>query len=125
MAIGERTYTFRAPVELGDRIERIRHLLDDSELAADVEHEVARRLHRANSRLALEGRGQSALFRAAIELVLGAAEKVADDLYWAEQYRLDEAEKTDAERAEDDAYRRAMLELTAQRLAQEERDELS
>lgn len=89
----DRTYTFRAAGDLVDRLERARELFavpDDDDI--DVASLVAREFERRLGELRDSGvtiATQSELIRAAIELVAGAAAKVADDLYWADLYALE------------------------------------
>jgi hypothetical protein len=88
-----RTYAFRAPGDLAERLERARQLLavpDDGDV--DVAALVAREFEQRLGDLRDSGEPittQSELIRAAIELVAGAAAKVADDLYWADLYALE------------------------------------
>lgn len=89
----DRTYTFRGDSDLGERLEKSREMLlervdPDVDVFRLLEREFGRRLYRlrtSGTRLS----SQSELIRAAIELVVGSAEKVADDLYWADLYALE------------------------------------
>jgi hypothetical protein len=86
----DRTFTFRATSDLGERLGAVRTVFDtpdddDVDVGRLVAREFERRLYRARKTgLALES--QSEVLRLAIELVVGSCEKVADDLYWAELY---------------------------------------
>ncbi len=86
----DRTYTFRAASDLGDRLEAVRTVFatpddDDIDVASLVASEIEHRLYLARKTgFALES--QSEVLRLAIELVVGSCEKLADDLYWAELY---------------------------------------
>jgi len=98
----DRTYTFRGPSDLAERLERVKWTLalppdDHVDVVSLVGKEFERRLLRA-SRSGLTIRSQSAALRLAIELVAGSCEKVADDLEWADLYAQEpprESEDTD------------------------------
>lgn len=86
----DRTYTFRAAADLGERLEAVRDLFampddDDVDVVSFVERELGRRFYRARE-TGLRLESQSEVLRFAIELVVGACEKVADELRLAEQY---------------------------------------
>jgi len=93
MVAKDRTYTFRAPSELAERLQHVRWALtladnDDIDVVSLVGKEFERRLLRAR-RSGRTTRSQSDALRLAIELVVGSCEKVADDLDWADLYAQD------------------------------------
>ncbi len=86
----DRTYTFRAPSELAERLQHVQRALalrddDDLDVASLIGKEFERRLLRAR-RSGHTTQSQSDALRLAIELVVGSCEKVADDLYLADLY---------------------------------------
>jgi hypothetical protein len=111
VAISERTYTFRAPAELGDNIRELGQVMTqlgldrDAHLADRVGREVARRLARraATGTPAFTGGNQSAALRDIVELFVGAARKIASDLEWEKVYAADLAARTPEEIADDEA----------------------
>jgi uncharacterized FlgJ-related protein len=94
MAVSERTYTFRGPSDLGERIREASQLL--AELAAEPDNRLTEKFAReVGSSIArrggvagtgLTGDNQSAFLREMVELVVGAAQKVANDAAWAKAY---------------------------------------
>ncbi len=89
----DHTYTFRGASDLGTRLERSRELLleredPDIDVLTLLEREFGRRLYQLRASGA-QLTSQSEMIRAAIELVVGSAEKIADDLYWADLYALE------------------------------------
>jgi hypothetical protein len=111
MAISERTYTFRAPADLGENLRELGHVMGqlgldrDAYMADRVGREIARRLARraASGNPAFTGENQSAALRDVVELFVGAARKIAKDLEWEEVYRADLAARTPEEIAADEA----------------------
>jgi len=111
MAISERTYTFRAPADLGENLRELGQVMGqlgldrDAHLADRVGREVARRLARraASGTPAFTGDNQSAALRDIVELFVGAARKIAKDLEWEEVYRADLAARPPEEIAADEA----------------------
>ncbi len=90
MATTERTYSFRAPPDLAERVSAARELLATSGTDEGCHEEVARELELALARR-MRGapalaRDQSAFMRTAVELLVGASEKVAADRALAERY---------------------------------------
>lgn len=77
-----RTYSFRAPTELSARLDHVRPLFDDPRQCREIAWETERLLAYDGVGVLLGSGGQSALIRAVVELVLGAAETVADGLAW-------------------------------------------
>lgn len=111
MAISERTYTFRAPAELGEGLRELGQVMaqlgldrDDSDTATRVGREIARRLARraSSGEPAFAGDNQSAALRDIVELFVGAARKIAQDLEWEEAYRADLASRSPERIAEDE-----------------------
>lgn len=89
----DRTYTFRGASDLGERLKKSRELLleredPDVDVLTLLEREFGRRLYRLRT-AGVQLQSQSEMIRAAIELVVGSAEKIADDLYWADLYALE------------------------------------
>ena len=115
--VAERTYSFRAPGDLGERISEARivleHLEDTvgSELAERIAFELVRALVRDTRRLRGNGDNQSAFVRGTVELLVGAVEKVADDLHHAETY----AEAASARGEDELAFRKASRARAGQR----------
>jgi hypothetical protein len=99
MPVSERTFSFRAPEDFGDRVREASLILDDPALHERIGRELLLALFRDDSRFR-EARGnQSAFVRESVELLMGAAEKVASDLQYAREYAKVAAEQTDDEAA--------------------------
>ena len=106
MAISERTYTFRAPADLGEKLRELGAVLDQLGLDADahvadrVGREIARRLARRASAgaPAFTGENQSAMFRDIVELFVDSARKISRDLEWEELYRAEREAETEEDR---------------------------
>lgn len=115
--VAERIYTFRAAGDLGSRIQEASVILDESADAAhsDVAEKIAAELLLALTRDGARFHGvrgnQSAFMRETIELLVGAARKVASDLRYASVY-ADAAESRTDDEIE---FRRASNAHTAQR----------
>lgn len=115
--MAERTFSFRAPEDFGDRVREASVILDDlaKEVGADlgerIGREVIRALYRDGGHFNETRGNQSAFVRESVELVVGAAEKVASDLHWAREYAKVAAEQTD----EEAAFRRAARAAAAER----------
>lgn len=113
MATTERTYSFRAPSDLGERLERARQTLaglaeshgDEAvEWALDeFDLELRRRWDGVIGR----AQSQSSLIRATIELLVAAAEKVARDLSLAGEYEAWAAKDDEGEAVRAGALRAA------------------
>ena len=111
VAISERTYTFRAPAELGEGLRELGQVMAqlgldrDSDTASRVGREIARRLARraSSGTPAFTSDNQSAALRDIVELFVGAARKIATDLEWEEAYRADLASRSPERIAEDEA----------------------
>jgi hypothetical protein len=94
MAVGERTYSFRAPGDLGERMRGAAGLLkrlriddsDSAELAELVASELVFALLRDRDRLEQLADNQSAFMRATLELLVAVAEKIESDEKWAREY---------------------------------------
>jgi hypothetical protein len=103
MVVAERTYTFRAPGSLAERIREASALLDD--VSAGVDPEVTTLITRELLVLMLrdgerfhQARGnQSAFMRETIELLVAAAEKVASDREYVTAYADVASDRTEAE----------------------------
>ena len=101
----ERTFSFRAPEDFGERVREASVVLDDLANEAGVElgerlgRELVLALHRAGGRLPETRGNQSAFVREAVELLVNAAEKVASDLQYAREYAKVAAERTEDEAA--------------------------
>ena len=106
MAISERTYTFRAPAELGEQIRAMGQLMAQLDLTADahvsdrVGREVAIRLARRvqAGQPVLSGDNQSAFLREIVELFVASARKIATDLGWEKVYAAEREAETEADR---------------------------
>ena len=88
MAISERTYTFRASADLGDRKRDASHVLAElaaqpgSRLTERISREVGMTIARRGglAGTGLTGENQSAFLREIVELIVHAAQKVANDI---------------------------------------------
>ena len=105
MPTTDRTYSFRADAELGERIELARSTLRRiAEALETPENEwIARELQLAllrRSRELAESANRSELMRETMELLVAATEKIADDLRFIEDYAAAARERT----AEDDEF---------------------
>ena len=116
MPVSEKTYTFRAPADLGPRMREAflacrkrfeARDLDDDDLAAVMERFWASFLRRAQWE---QVDNQSALLRATCELFVAATEKVAQDREYVELYR-----EWASEDAEASAVRAGALHASARR----------
>lgn len=91
MATADRTYSFRADADLGERIEVARSTLRrigdelESQENAWIARELQLALVRRSSELAESG-NRSELMRATMELLVEATEKIADDLRFIDDY---------------------------------------
>lgn len=94
MAISERTYTFRASADLGDRMRDASHVLAElaaqpgSRLTERISREVGMTIARRGglAGTGLTGENQSAFLREIVELIVHAAQKVANDIAWEKVY---------------------------------------
>ena len=98
----DRTYSFRAPAELQERLAAARAAFTElAERAPDADQWLARELEMALARRLREApavaRDQSAFIRAAVELLVGVTEKVALGLDLAERYSAARADDAEAE----------------------------
>lgn len=105
MVVGDRTYTFRAPGSLAERIREASVLLDevletnDPEATKLIARELLVLMLRDGRRFH-EARGnQSAFMRETIELLVTAAEKVASDRQYAAAYADAASDRTEDEAA--------------------------
>lgn len=121
MAVSERTYTFRAPADLGERMLRARATFE--QLAETVGHdeleswmatEFGLSLLRKAATIRADEASQSTFIREAVELLVGAAEKVEHDLESAEAYRAWASEDSGAAQ-----FRAGALRSAADRLRDE------
>lgn len=102
-AVAERTYTFRAAGDLGDRIRDASVILDEiadaagSEVAEKVAAELVLAMVRNSARFHGVRGNQSAFMRETVELLVSAAKKVAFDLQYASVYAEAAASRTDDE----------------------------
>jgi len=116
-SIVERTFSFRAPEDFGDRVREASVVLDDlaNEVGAELGNRIGRELvlalHRDGGRFHETRGNQSAFVRESVELLVDAAEKVASDLHYAREYAKVAAEETD----DDAAFRRAAETVAAER----------
>ena len=99
MAAADRTYSFRADAELGERIERARStLMRIAEALENHENDwIARELQLAFLRRSQElaaSENRSELMRTTMELLVAATEKVADDLRFIEDYAAAAGERS-------------------------------
>lgn len=116
MPVAERTFSFRATPDLGDRIERARETL--AGLAAALEGPegdwIAREIHLGllrRSRSLAEAESRSDLIRGAMELVLEMAEKIEADLRFAQEYET----AASGRNSEDDEFATAAARVAAER----------
>jgi hypothetical protein len=101
----DRTYSFRADAELGERIEQARaNLARLAETLESPENEwIAREIQLAllrRSREMAESANRSELMRATMELLVAATEKIAEDLRFIDDYAAAARERT----AEDEEF---------------------
>jgi hypothetical protein len=117
MAVADKTYSFRAPSELADRIRAARAALPEifssTELGDHFTHEfeiaVLRRLRRLP-----ETRSQTEFVRAITDAFVSTVERVQREEEMMEQMRA-----FDREDVEGPAWRRAAMQLVAERVAAE------
>jgi hypothetical protein len=115
--IAERVYTFRAAGDLATRIQEAGAILEQcanaahSDYAEKIATELALALARDNARFRGIQGNQSAFMREAVELLVGAAKKVASDLQYADEY----AEAAESRTDEEIEFRRASSAQAAQR----------
>jgi hypothetical protein len=113
----ERTFSFRAPEDFGDRVREASVVLDDlakevgAELGERMGREVVLAMYRGGGRFQDTRGNQSAFVRESVELIVSAVEKVASDLHYAREYAKVAAEETD----DDAAFRRAAETVAAER----------
>jgi hypothetical protein len=115
MAVADRTFSFRAPRELGKRMEQARASLERFQAVADEQVDAAAWLA-SEFELALlrrlpalaSARGQSAFMRAAMETLVAATEKVERELE-----RMPALKDFDRHDREGEQVRAAMLDATA------------
>jgi hypothetical protein len=95
MAAIERTYSFRAAGDLGERMRDAAGLLKrlrgdeegaGAELAELVANELVLALLRDSERLGQIADNQSAFMREALELLVAVTEKIENDQRWAREY---------------------------------------
>jgi hypothetical protein len=105
MAVADRTYTFRAPGSLAERIRKASALLDeisetnDPEATNLIARELLVLLLRDRRRFRDARGNQSAFMRETIELLVTAAEKVASDREYATAYADAASDRTEDEAA--------------------------
>jgi hypothetical protein len=115
--VAERTYSFRAPGDLAERISEAGVVLDQLEesvgpvVAERIAAELVLALVRNTSRLKGAGGNQSAFVRETVELIVGAVEKVAADLGQVEAY----AQEASARNRDELEFRQAARARAAQR----------
>lgn len=112
MPTADRTYSFRATGDLGDRIANARRVLTEpAAQRPEVREWINRELQRAWARWLRAApelaRDQSRFMRTTVEVMVDVAEKVARDLALADEYAAGRHEDTEA-----DAYNAGMLELS-------------
>lgn len=115
------TYSFRAPADLGERIDRVREAL--SGLSGPDGEKILRELNLGLARRADvlgELGSQSELIREFVEILIRAVEKIEEDKYWEKEYRAYLDERTDEEKAEDEAWRDVGAKLMAEAIKREE-----
>ncbi len=116
-SIAERVYTFRASGDLASRIQEAGVILSECADAAHADYaeriatELALALARDKARFRGIQGNQSAFMREAVELLAGAAAKVASDLRYTDLY----AEAAESLTDEEIEFRRASSAQTAQR----------
>ena len=117
MAISERTYTFRAPADLGHRIVEMGNILNslgvnrDAHVADRLGREVAMRYaRRVGEGRPLSGENQSAFLRDVVELFVESSRKIAADLEWDKVYAAERAAETDDDRRRHDELERLAME---------------
>lgn len=101
MATAERTYSFRAPEELGQRLATARKSFDqlaqaDPETSAWLSRELEMGLARKLAAAPDVTRDQSAFLRTAAELLVSVTEKVAQGIELGERYAAARAEDVEA-----------------------------
>jgi hypothetical protein len=116
MPTADRTYSFRADAELGERVERARATLAVlGEALESPENEwVARELQLALLRRSKElatSANRSELMRATMELLVATTEKIAEDLRFTEDYAAAAQARTTEDEEFLEAARRAGAEL--------------
>jgi hypothetical protein len=117
------TYSFRAPVELGERLQRARGAL--TELRRPEGETILREL---NLRLARRSEAlggfatQSELIREVVEILVEAVEKVEANRRWHKEYAAYAAGMTAEEREEERQFGEASAEIAA-RLYEEEEEQ--
>jgi hypothetical protein len=105
MALADRTYTFRAPGSLAERIREASALLDevsetnDPEAIKLIARELLVLMLRDGGRFHNARGNQSAFMRETIELLVTAAEKVASDREYATAYADAGLDRTEDEAA--------------------------
>ena len=115
------TYSFRAPAELGERIDRVRDALsgfsgpDGEKILRELNLGLARR-----AEVLAELGSQSELIREVVEILTRAVEKIEEDKYWEQEYRAYLEERTEEEKAEDEAWRDVGAKLMAEAVKREE-----
>jgi hypothetical protein len=115
--VADRTYSFRAPGDLAERISEAGVTLDQLEdsagpaVAERIAAELVLALVRDTARFKGAGGNQSAFVRETVELIVGAVEKVAADLGQAEAY----AEAASARSREEVEFRQASRARAARR----------
>jgi hypothetical protein len=98
MPVAERTYTFRAPEDLGDRMRHVGVILDHvladlrgrDEVVERIAQELVLMIVRDASEFRSAAENQSAFIRETLELIVRATEKVARDLEFAQAYAREE-----------------------------------
>jgi hypothetical protein len=100
MPTADRTYSFRADAQLGDRIELARAtLLRLGEALENPENEwIAREIQLAllrRSRELADSANRSELMRATMELLVAATEKIEEDLRFVDAYAAAARARTD------------------------------
>jgi len=118
MAVAAKTYSFRAPENLGERLQRaqgdFRSIMRDRELAAHFDNEFDLALLRRLQQLG-EGIADGVFTRAIAEAFVSAIERVR----W-EQEHMEEFAAFDREDVEGEAWRRGALELFASGIPEDE-----
>lgn len=118
MAVADRTYSFRAPSHLSERLKLARESFGaashDSELSAHLGNEFELALLRRLRKLAPDA-ADGVLVRAIVEAFVAAAGRVR-----REEELMAEFEAFDREDVEGPAWRRAALKMVSERIAAEE-----